>query len=150
MSALPPLSGHGQVVRASPFRAKTGSGLCYAITSSARAGGSTGMAQRVAHSAPCTHKDTPSADHYARAASHMGSIELANRLELSDFRPVHLFCERYHASERQLIVTFATGSGNWIDFAKAPSAPTVRSAVSPSWRGHGRFIGSRAAGPGHH
>jgi hypothetical protein len=40
---------------------------------------------------------------------HMGSIELANRFKLSDFRPVHLFCERHHTSERRWIVTFGDG-----------------------------------------
>jgi hypothetical protein len=49
------------------------------------------MAQRVAHSDSCTDKDTHSADHYTAAASQMGSIELANRFELSDFRPVAFF-----------------------------------------------------------
>jgi hypothetical protein len=91
------------------FPRKTGSDLCYSITSSARASGSTGMSENVAHSDSCTDKDTRSADHYTAAASQMGSIELANRFKLSDFRSVHLFCERHHTSERRWIVTFGDG-----------------------------------------
>jgi hypothetical protein len=67
------------------------------------------MSENVARSDSCTDKDTRSADHYTGAASQMGSIELANRFELSDFRPVHLFCEPHHTSGRRWIVTFGDG-----------------------------------------
>jgi hypothetical protein len=43
------------------------------------------------------------------AGERSDRIELANRFELSDFRPVHLFCERHHTSERRWIVTFGDG-----------------------------------------
>jgi hypothetical protein len=95
----------GQIGR-DVLSAKTGGDLCYSITSRGRAVPPAWL--NAVHS-DSTDKDTRSADHYTGAASHMGSIELANRFKLSDFRPVHLFCERHHTSERRWIVTFGDG-----------------------------------------
>ena len=49
-----------------------------------------------------------------------------------------------------IVLQIVEGTLNSIGNANAPGAPTAPLAVRPLWRGHGRYINSKAASSGHH